>query len=136
MKFDKLINFILEKVGMKTYWQNEDGSKKITIKDVIKELDRQNIPIKKIPLSKLRPILINQDYEEKGKERVAKASLEYPIIVVISNGKYKSILDGNHRVFKALNQNINTIEVRELNLDSKATPKIYKQLFNYEIEKI
>ena len=135
MTFAELITRIEESVGMKTFWQDEDGSKTVTIKDVIKELDKQNIPVKEMSTNKLKPILINQDYEGKNKERVSKANLEYPIIVIISKGKYKSILDGNHRVAKALKEKIKTVKVRELDLDSKHTPKIYKDLFDYEIEK-
>jgi hypothetical protein len=65
---------------------------------------------------------------------VAKADLSYPILVIIKDGKYKSILDGNHRVFKAWINRINTVKVREINLDSDKIPKVYKELFNYNIK--
>jgi len=54
-------------------------------------------------------------------------------VVVDMNGKYKSILDGNHRVEKAINNDIPTIKVRELDL--RTAPEEYKALFNYKIEK-
>lgn len=118
--------------GMDTYW--EDGSEKVTIKDVIDYLDSINAPIKEVDVGKIEPILIKQDYEGENKTRVQKANLEYPLIVVVSKGKYKSILDGNHRAFKAISNNIEKIKLRELNLDKKETPKIYKNLFDYSIE--
>ncbi len=123
---------ILESVGMETYW--EDGDKKVTIKDVVKYLDSINAPVKEVDTKKIKPILIKQDYAGKNKERVQKSNLDYPIIVIISKGKYKSILDGNHRAYKAISNNIEKIKLRELNLDKKETPKIYKDLFDYVIE--
>jgi hypothetical protein len=135
MRFDRLIEQILEgkdPVGMDTYWQ--DGKEKVTIKDVIKHLDFIKAPIKEVSMKKIKPIIIDQDYEGAGKERVQKANLQYPLIVTVSKGKYKSILDGNHRAFKALTNDIDTVKVRELDLDSKDTPQIYKNLFNYSIK--
>ena len=119
--------------GMDTYWSTEDGKQKVTIKDVLEYIDKKNIPTKKVSIQKIKPILIDQDYKGAAKDRVERAELKYPIIVVKKNGKYKSILDGNHRVFKALKKKIDIIKVRELDLDAKETPKIFKELFGYEI---
>jgi hypothetical protein len=52
----------------------------------------------------------------------------------VSKGKYKSILDGNHRAFKALANHVDVVKVRELNLDAAETPKLYRYLFDYDIE--
>jgi hypothetical protein len=134
MKFDELAQQILENVeGMNTSWENEDGKIKVTIKDVIKYLDENDIPIKTVSLDKIKPIIIDQDYKNKNKNRVNASSLEYPIIVIKKNGKYKSILDGNHRAFKAVNSNAKNIKVREIDLSSTSTPDDYKELFDYGI---
>ena len=134
MKFDKLAQQILENVeGMNTSWEDEDGKIKVTIKDVIKYLDENDIPIKTVSLDKIKPIIIDQDYKNKNKNRVNASSLEYPIIVIKKNGKYKSILDGNHRAFKAVNSNAKNIKVREIDLSSPSTPDEYKELFDYGI---
>lgn len=119
---------------MNTSWEYEDGSGRITIKDIIKELDKQKVPIKDISISELKPVIIKQDYRGNAKERVDKADLSYPIIVIVKDRKYKSILDGNHRIFKAIENGSKTIKAREIDLDSKDTPQIYKDLFNYKIE--
>jgi len=139
MKFNELYNCVLESLifekkdpaGMETFW--EDGDLKITIGDVISYLDQQKVPVKDVDLNKVKEILIDQDYTGKQKDRARKANLNYPIIVVVKDGKYKSILDGNHRVFKAIEQDHKTIKVRELNLNK--APKEYKKLFDYEIDK-
>ena len=135
MKFGKLVQSILENnapAGMDTYWQ--DGDTKVTINDVIKHLDSIKAPVKEVSIEKIKPIIIKQDYEGAAKERVQRADLKYPLIVAVSKGKYKSILDGNHRAFKALANNINTIKVREVDLDAKDTPQVYRNLFDYSIE--
>ena len=119
-------------VGMDTYWQ--DGDQKVTIKEVIDYLDSIDAPVKEVSVSEIKPIIIDQDYEGKNKERVKKANLSHPLIVIKSRGKYKSILDGNHRAFKAIDKGDDKIKVRELSLDRKNTPKIYKDLFDYSIK--
>jgi hypothetical protein len=134
MRFDELVKMVMEDVqGMDTYWSTEDGKQKVTIKDVLEYMDDKNIPTKKVSIQKIKPILIDQDYKGAAKDRVERAELKYPIIVVKKNGKYKSILDGNHRAFKALKNKLDKIKVRELDLDAKETPKIFKELFGYEI---
>jgi hypothetical protein len=118
--------------GMDTYWQ--DGDQKVTIKEVIDYLDSIDAPVKEVSVSKIKPVIIDQDYKGKNNERVQKANLKYPLIIVVSRGKYKSILDGNHRAFKAIDRGDDKIKVRELNLDKEDTPQIYKDLFDYSIE--
>jgi hypothetical protein len=134
MKYDELINQILENVeGMDTFWEDETGKTKVTIKDVVKYLDDSDIPVKNVSIDKIKPIIIDQDYKNKNKKRVEASNLEYPIIVIKKNGKYKSILDGNHRAFKAVNSDKKSINVREIDLSSSNTPKEYKYLFDYKI---
>ncbi len=114
---------------MGTYW--EDGDLKVTIKEVLEYLDDNDAPVKDVSTDKLKAILIADNRDEK---RVQAADLRYPVIVVVDrNGKYKSILDGNHRVDKAIGNNIPTVEARELDL--REAPDKYKALFDYSIEK-
>jgi len=134
MEFDRLVNTILESEtpqGMSTYWQ--DGDMKVTIRQVIKYLKDNSVPVKDVSVSKIKPIIIDQDYKGESKDRVSKANLSHPIIVIKKNGKYKSILDGNHRAFKALDSKAKTIKVQEIDLDSPDIPSEYKKLFNYRI---
>ena len=134
MKYDELVNQILENVeGMDTFWEDETGKTKVTIKDVVKYLDDNDMPVKNISIDKIKPIIIDQDYKNKNKKRVEASNLEYPIIVIKKNGKYKSILDGNHRAFKAVNSDKKSIKVREIDLSSSNTPEEYKYLFDYKI---
>ena len=131
-------------VGMDTYWK--DGDLKVTIKEVLKYLDKKKVPVKEESTDKLKAILIAGDKDE---ERVKAAKLKHAVVVVVDmEGNWKSILDGNHRVEKATNPKYeslpdvagrikagthDTLPVRELDL--RTAPEEYKKLFNYEIEK-
>ena len=118
-----------EEEGLDTSWK--DGDLKVTIREVLKYLDDNKVTVEEVSTDKLKPILIEGPRDPK---RVQAADLKYPAVVVVDmKGKYKSILDGNHRVEKAINNDIPTIKVRELDL--RDAPKEYKELFNYEIEK-
>jgi hypothetical protein len=119
---------------METSWGPDDEGVTVTIKDVIKHLKGNDTPIKSVKVSELKPLLIDQDYDEENKDRVDSSNLKYPIIVIKSNGKYKSILDGNHRLYKAIKSKLKTIKIQVIDLDSRSTPSSYKKLFNYEID--
>jgi len=97
--------------------------------EVLEYLDDNKVPVKEVSTDKLKSILIADDRDDK---RVQAADLKYPVIIVVGmNGKYKSILDGNHRVDKAIRNDIPTVKARELDLQD--APEKYKALFNYEI---
>ena len=118
-----------EEEGLDTSWK--DGDLKVTIREVLKYLDDNKVNVEEVSTDKLKPILIAGPRDPK---RVQAADLKYPAVVVVDmKGKYKSILDGNHRVEKAINNDIPTIKVRELDL--RTAPEEYKALFNYKIEK-
>jgi len=136
MLFNKLVKLYMEdsNIGMETSWELDDDDIKVTIKEVIKHLKDYDVPIKSVKVSELKPLLIDQDYDEENKDRVDKSSLKYPIIVIKSKGKYKSILDGNHRLYKAIKSKLKNIKIQVIDLDSKLTPSSYKKLFNYEID--
>ena len=104
-------------IGLDTTWQ--DGDIKITLQDV---LDIADAPIEVDP-NELEPLLIKTN---RDPARVQAASLEHPIVVTTLNGQYKSILDGQHRVVKAL-QNKVSIKTRILNLDT--APEQFQQMF-------
>ena len=88
------------KVGdwQKTYWEDESGNR-TTIQDVLLELqDEPVISLEIDALTHIHSVII----EEPRKKR---ADLSFPIIVVEKNGEFKSILDGHHRLQKAIDEN-------------------------------
>jgi hypothetical protein len=104
-------------IGLDTDWQ--DGDSKITLQDV---LDIADEPIEIDP-NELKPLLIRTD---RDPARVQAADLEYPIVVTTLNGQYEQIIDGQHRVVKALDNGV-SIKARVLNLDN--APEKFLQMF-------
>ena len=100
----------------------------VTIPEVIEYLDKNKVLSKSVDVNKLKHIII----PPKNPERTGAAKLIYPIIVTIGlEGKYKNILDGNHRLQKAIDRGDQTIKVRELDL--RTAPKSFQQLLNFSV---
>ena len=105
-----------------TSWENDD--EKVTIGDVVDYLGDKTLDINVLKLSQQLPPL-----PTRGAERVAAASLEYPIIVVKKGGQYRYVLDGNHRLQKAIDNKIESIKAKILDLDNPKTPEAFKRMF-------
>ena len=105
-----------------TSWETDE--EKVTIGDVVDYLGDETEDLNVLDLSNQIPPL-----PTRGEERVKAASLEFPIIVVRKGGEFKYVLDGNHRLQKAINQKVETIEAKILDLDSPDTPKKFKRMF-------
>ena len=106
-----------------TSWENDEG--KVTLGEIDDFLGDKTIDINVLELSKQIPPL-----PTRGEERVAAASLEFPIIVVKKDGKFKYVLDGNHRLQKAINQEVETIKAKILDVSAEAeTPDRFKKMF-------
>jgi uncharacterized ParB-like nuclease family protein len=105
-----------------TSW--EADNEKVTIGDVIDYLGDETVDVNVLELSLQLPPLPTQ-----GTERVAAANLEYPIIVVKSGGQYRYVLDGNHRLQKSIDNKVETIKAKILDLDNPETPEKFKRMF-------
>jgi len=108
-----------------TSWETDDD--KVTIGDVVDYLDYlgdKTVDINVLELSQQLPPL-----PTRGAERVADASLEYPVIVVKSEGQYRFVLDGNHRFQKTINEEVENIKAKILDLDNPETPEVFKKMF-------
>ena len=110
-----------------TSW--EDDGEKITIGDVDDYLGDKTIDI--VP-SDVR----DQVLKSRGKprlpttsqDRIDKADLSFPIIVAMEGGEYISVLDGNHRLQRAVDEN-KPLEAKVLDLDDTNTPENFKKMF-------
>lgn len=101
-----------EHTGKDSSWEKEVNGElvKVTLDDVISYLDNGI----ELDPKEIEHLLIKTT---RDPERVKNANLEYPIILLSSSGEFKSILDGQHRVVKALEDGIN-IKARILDLDN------------------
>ena len=123
MKYIKLFeNFEQpEGTGLDTFWETEvDGETvRVTIGDVMNYLDTGI----DIDPNDIKHLLIDV---ERDPIRVENADLKYPIILTKLGDKFISILDGQHRVVKALRDNVN-VKAKILDLD--LTPDFWKKIF-------
>ena len=81
----------------KTYWEDEQGNR-TTIQEVLEDL--RNEPVISLEVASL--IHLRRTTTEP--DRKEKADLSFPIIVVEKDDKLQSILDGNHRLQKAIDK--------------------------------
>ena len=106
-----------------TSWKTDDD--KVTIGEVIDYLGDETVDINVLELSQQLPSL-----PTRGAKRVAAASLEYPIIVVKSDGQYRYVLDGNHRLQRAIDEEVESIKAKILDVSAEAkTPERFKRTF-------
>ena len=122
----KLIRRILREGWEDTGWETD--TEKITIQDVLDYLDNDevyNLPVKTI----LDTIGDKFTTVKKDLDRILKADLNHPIIIVKKNGQLSYILDGNHRMKKAIEVGEDTIKVKILDLDKPNIPPTFKELF-------
>ena len=124
MKYLKLFeNFEQpEGTGKETFWETENDGEtiRLTLDDVLDYLDNG---VEMDP-KEVEHLLIDS---ERDPSRVEASDLKYPVILLYSDGEIKSILDGQHRVVKAL-QNDEMIRVRILDLDT--APEKFNKIFN------
>ena len=107
-----------------TSWEDDDG--KITIGDI---LDYIGDNVRNISVVDLQNKLKSQlDKVTKDEERIMKADLKYPIILVQKDGEFSYVLDGNHRLAKAIMTGEEYIKAKVLYLDDKNTPEEFKRL--------
>lgn len=107
-----------------TSWEDDDG--KITIGDII---DYIGDNVRNISVVDLQNKLKSQlDKVTKDEERIMKADLNYPIILVQKDGEFSYVLDGNHRLAKAIMTGEEYIKAKVLYLDDKNTPEEFKRL--------
>jgi hypothetical protein len=99
----------------------------ITIQDVEDYLKDE--PVIEIPVAEIKDMSIHKSKtDEPTLKRVSAADLNFPIIITKGlDGKYTMILDGHHRLQKAINTNQEAIKAKVLDL--KSAPDKYKFMF-------
>ena len=121
-----LIRKILSEGWGDTSWVTD--TEKITIQDVLNYLS--NHKVYDIPVQYIVDTLGNSFTRVQTEpERILKADLSYPIVIVKKNGKLSYVLDGNHRMTKAIDMGEDTIKTKVLDLDDPNVPPVFKELF-------
>jgi len=82
----------------KTFWEDEKGNR-VTIQDVLAALQDEPIVLLEVePLTLISNVIIEQHRKET-------ADLSFPIIAIEQEGEIQSILDGHHRLQRAVDEN-------------------------------
>ena len=124
-------------------WQDtswEDDNEKIMIGDVndyLADIEEKTVDINVLELSRQIPRLFSDEYlqDPDNRKRIETADLDHPIIILKSAGKYKSILDGNHRLQRAIeDKDVETIKAKILDLDNPEIPEVFKRMFGGQDE--
>jgi len=101
-----------------TYWSN--GVRDISLLEILDYTSAEEV----IDARSFESLLIKVKRQE---DRISKADLSYPIVVSIYKGIYTQVLDGQHRVVKAIRGD-KTVKVKFLDLDT--APKYIKDIFS------
>jgi hypothetical protein len=112
-----------------TLWTDKINGKDVTIK--ISEIEDylKDEPVIEILVDNIKDMSIHKDKkDEETKKRVESSDLNYPIIITKNiDGNYNMILDGHHRLQKAINSK--EIIIKAKVLDLKTAPKKYQIMF-------
>jgi hypothetical protein len=110
-----------------TSWQNDDGDK-VTLIDLLDATE--DIPVKNIPVDKIKSKLLTWDDDDKEVSKIEKADLQYPILIFVDgNNKIISIIDGHHRAQKAVRNKLKTIKAKLIPINS--LPKNMRKVFSH-----
>jgi len=118
----------LQKEGLHdTSWENDKGDK-ITLMDLLNATE--NIPVEKISVEELKPHLLSWDGNEDEIKKIERADLQYPILIFVDyDGSFISIIDGHHRVQKAVRNGLETIKAKIIPINS--LPKDIRKVFSH-----
>ena len=97
-----------------TSWTN-DEDKTVTLKQLLDAI--KDYPTIEAPIEKVKKISLKTDGGGIEPDRVSNADITYPIIIVVDDsGNYKHVLDGNHRVNKAIDAGLKFIPAKLVNI--------------------
>jgi len=119
--------YIAEAHGLDTTWDNLhiDDVFKITGKSCDEGDGKE---CKTYTTKKLKDLLKNKPIVDTlDPKRVKYANPEYPLIVVVNNGEYQYIMDGNHRFANAVKTG-KDVKVKELDIEE------YNEMFGAQNE--
>lgn len=133
MTFDSLVKRLLTENMHGDNWASTSWTDTVDGKEITVTLnDMLNLikdkPIQKIKTEILEPYALHKTKTDvKTISNIQKANLDYPIIVLHHPNKYQ-ILDGHHRLQKAINNKLPTIKARVIKLNDM--PEDWQKIFS------
>ena len=99
-----------------TSWEDDKGNK-ITLMDLLISTD--HLPVSDISVNKLKHMLLTWDGDNSEIQKIDMADLQYPILIFVNDeGDILSIIDGHHRVHKAIRKGLETIKCKLIPINS------------------
>lgn len=111
-----------EGTGKDTFWEVISSGEplRVTLSEILDYMDG----VQEMNPDDISHLLIDV---ERDPVRVDSADLTYPIILLSEDGELTTILDGQHRVLKAIKEGV-PIRVRVLDLNT--SPEHYRKIFS------
>ncbi len=110
-----------------TSWENDEGDK-ITLIELLNSTE--NISVSTISVNKLKKYLLTWNGNNEELEKIEKSDLQYPILIFVEDdGSPITIIDGHHRVHKAVKNKLETIKAKLIPINS--LPKNMRKVFGY-----
>ena len=119
---DSLKNIISE--GLDDKWVRDDVT--VTLKQLLDVTEK--FPVKDIPIDKVKDIVLNWDDDKDEHSKVDKTDLKYPVLIIVDeDDKLEYILDGNHRVQKAIKNKLPSVKAKLIKISQ--LPKDFQFVF-------
>lgn len=114
-------DFLIESI--EDSWSN--GDKKFTLRQLLGFI--KQTPVQNVSTEKLLKTVLNWGDNPQENEKVEKSDLQYPVLVLINDdNSIKCILDGNHRVQKAIRNNLPTVKCKLIKFSE--LPEYFKEV--------
>ncbi|HUU89253.1 MAG TPA: hypothetical protein VMX17_16075 [Candidatus Glassbacteria bacterium] len=109
--------------GLDDSWTR--NGKTVTLRKLL-EITK-DIPIQKIPISKLSSLALHSNNPDE-QENIEKSDLNYPVLIFVNDdNSVNFIVDGHHRVQKAIKHEIPTIGAKLIKLND--LPEDFQEVF-------
>jgi hypothetical protein len=99
--------------GLEDKWTHNDTT--VTLRQILDVT--KNIPVTNISTDILKSKVLNWDGNPEEIKKIEKSDLQYPVLIIVNNNNdILYILDGNHRIQKAIMNKIPTVVVKLIKL--------------------
>ena len=111
--------------GLDTEWLCENSGARVSLRELLEYT--QSIPAQKTAIDTLKPRLLNWPKKSREWQRVRSVDISCPDIVLKHGTTVYRIIDGHHRIHKALLLGWNSIDAKLVS--SHTLPQRYRCVF-------